>query len=76
MGCERPPHINEAWYRVLSPLFIPDRTLIIMQDWQNHKRVPEVHRENTNLFPDRKGKALDLIHEVNHAGITTFQYRE
>lgn len=68
-------HVNEAWWQIFHESFIPDRTLIIMQDWQNHKSVPEVFWENTKTFTDSKEKHLDLIHEVVDAGIATFVYR-
>ena len=32
--------VNEAWWRVFFPHFIPNKTLIVMQDWQTHKGVP------------------------------------
>ncbi len=75
VDCGRQLHVNEAWYRILSPHFIPDRTMIVMQDWQNFKRVPEVFWENTKIFTDSKGDALDMIHEVDNAGLATFLYR-
>ena len=75
VDCGRPLHVNEAWYRVLSPWFIPDKTLIVMQDWQNCKRVPELFFENTKIFTDGKQEAMDMIHEVAHAGIATFVHR-
>jgi len=75
VDCGRQWHVNEAWYRVFSPHFIPDVTLIVMQDWQNHKRVPEVFWENTKMFTDSKQGQLELLHEVNQAGIGTFLYR-
>lgn len=76
VDCGRPLQVNEAWYRVLSPWFIPDKTLVVMQDWQNCKRVPELFWENTKIFTDSKRGALDLIHEVDQAGIATFLCRK
>lgn len=75
VDCGRSLRVNEAWYRALSPSFIPDKTLVIMQDWQNHKRVPEVWWENTRIFTEGKEGALDLIHEVDRAGLAAFIYR-
>ena len=75
VDCGRSLAVNEAWWAIFSPSFVPDKTLIIMQDWQNHKRVPEVFWENTKIFTDSKGQQLDLIHEVKDAGIATFLFR-
>jgi hypothetical protein len=75
VDCGRSLAVNDAWWTIFSSRFVPDKTLIIMQDWQNHKRVPEVYWENTKIFTDSKGQQLDLIHEVKNAGIATFLYR-
>ncbi|MCH2190423.1 MAG: hypothetical protein MK188_05845 [Gammaproteobacteria bacterium] len=75
VDCGRQLHVNEAWWQIFNSSFIPDRTLIVMQDWQNHKAVPEIYWENTKIFTDSKEGRLDLIHEVHNAGIATFIYR-
>jgi hypothetical protein len=75
VDCGRPFEVNEAWWKVFSPFFIKDRTLVIMQDWQNHKSVPEQHWENTKLFTDKKEGALELVHEVLGGGLAMFIYR-
>jgi hypothetical protein len=75
IDCGRALNVNEAWYAELAPHFIPDRTLIVMQDWQNFKNVPEVYWENTKIFTDSKGRHLDLIHELKGSGTATFLYR-
>jgi hypothetical protein len=75
VDCGRSLERNLAWWEVLSPHFLADRTLVVMQDWQNHKAVPEVFWENTKLFTDRLADALDLIHEVRDSGTATFVFR-
>lgn len=75
VDCGRTLEVNEAWYSACESSFIPDRTLIVMQDWQQHKSVPEKPWENTKIFTDRKYDALEMIHEVRHAAIATFVYR-
>jgi hypothetical protein len=75
VDCGRTLAVNEAWWQVFASSFIPNRTLIVMQDWQNYKRVPEIFWENTKIFTDSKEQQLDLVHEVKHAGIATFLYR-
>lgn len=74
IDCGRSLEVNEAWYRALSPHFIPRRTLLVLQDWQNHKAVPEIYWENMKIFTDSKQSSLELIHEVRRAGIGTFLY--
>jgi hypothetical protein len=75
VDCGRTLAVNDSWYRLLSPHFIPDKTLIIMQDWQNHKAIPERFWEQTKIFTDSKGRSLELIHEVRFSGIASFLFR-
>ncbi len=66
--------VNEAWWRVFMPWFIPGRTLLIMQDWQSYKEMPPKPYNQTKQFTDSKENALRLIHEIRHGGIGTFLY--
>lgn len=75
VDCGRMMETNMAWYRIFSPFFIKNKTLIVMQDWQNYKAVPPQWWENTKMFTDRLSDSLDLIHEVRGSGIGTFLYR-
>ncbi len=75
IDCGRALKMNETWYKELSPHFIPDRTIIVMQDWQNFKNVPEQFWENTKIFTDSKQGRFDHIHELRHSGTATFIYR-
>lgn len=75
VDCGRSLAVNEAWWRAFSGSFLPDRTLIVMQDWQCFKAVPERHWENTKIFTDSKAGALDLIHELVEGATGTFVYR-
>jgi len=75
IDCGRSLLLNEYWYNELEPHFIPDRTIIVMQDWQNFKNVPEVFSENTKIFTDSKQQHLDQIHELRNSGTATFIYR-
>ncbi len=74
VDCGRELHVNEAWYRELKPFFVEGKTLVVMQDWQNYKRVPEIHWEQTKRFTDGKPE-LDLIHEIRDGAVATFLYR-
>jgi hypothetical protein len=75
VDCGRTLSANEGWWKVFSPSFIKNRTLVIMQDWQQHKQVPELFYNQTKIFTDSKLDHLELIHEVDEAGIATFLYR-
>jgi len=75
IDCGRSLLLNEYWYNELEAHFIPDHTIIVMQDWQNFKNVPEVFSENTKIFTDSKLHHLDQIHELRNSGTATFIYR-
>lgn len=74
VDCGRMLSVNQAWWDVFSPSFIAGETLIVMQDWQHFKTVPELYWENTKIFTDALADQLELVHEVAHAGIGTFLY--
>ena len=74
VDCGRTFEANEAWYRIFSSSFIPNRTLLIMQDWRLH-REPVQWYNQTKQFTDSKDGNLQLIHEVQDGGIATFLYR-
>jgi hypothetical protein len=75
IDCGRTFEVNEAWYQALGPSFIPDRTLVIMQDWQLYKEQPPQPYNQTKEFTDSKGPALELLHEIVGGAIGTFLYR-
>lgn len=75
VDCGRLLHVNEAWYRELRPHFITDRSLLVLQDWQQHKAVPELWWEQMKAFTDSKGSELELIHEIHGGAVGTFLYR-
>lgn len=75
VDCGRELGVNEGWWRVFSPSFIVDRTLIVMQDWRHFSRVPELYWENTKLFTDSHAGELSLVHETRGGAIATFIYR-
>ena len=74
VDCGRNIEANEAWYGVLQPHFMRGRTLLVLQDWQTHKELPEKWYNQMKLFTDSKGGALELIHELQNGGIATFLY--
>lgn len=67
--------INNAWYNVLSPSFIPDTTLIMMEDWQLHKQRPRRAYNQTKQFTDSKDRALEKIDELLDGALATFLYK-
>ena len=67
--------VNEHWYWILRPSFIPDRTIIVMQDWRLHREVPPQWYNQTKLFTDSKQRELQLIHEVSDGGLAAFLFR-
>lgn len=68
--------VNEAWWRVFFPHFIPNKTRIIMQDWQTHKEVPAKWYNQIKMFTDGKHQWLNLIHELSKGGAATFLFRD
>jgi predicted O-methyltransferase YrrM len=75
IDCGRAFEVNQAWYDVLSPHFIPDRTLVVLQDWRQHEQVPVRWFNQIKDFTDSLGSALDLVHEIAVGGVATFLYR-
>lgn len=75
VDCGRSLEVNHAWWRAFSPSFIPNRTLVVMQDWRHYSRVPEIFWENTKLFSDSHSDQLELIHELLEGALATFVYR-
>lgn len=75
VDCGRTFAANEAWYSLLVRSFIPNRTLIMMQDWRLHREVPVQWYNQTKQFTDSKGAQIELIHELADGGIATFLYR-
>lgn len=75
VDCGRTYAVNDGWYSILKKSFIPNRTLIIMQDWRLHREIPVKWYNQTKQFTDSKDTELDLIHEVKDGGVATFIYR-
>jgi hypothetical protein len=75
VDCGRTLLVNEGWWATFSPSFIKDKTLIVMQDWQLHKQVPELFYNQIKTFTDSKNGEIELVHEVPNAGIATFLYK-
>jgi hypothetical protein len=74
VDCGRTVAVNDAWYTTLSPFFIKEKTLIIMQDWRTHREIPRQWFNQTKLFTESKGASLRLIHEVSYGGLAAFLF--
>ncbi|MGO8767048.1 MAG: polysaccharide pyruvyl transferase family protein [Limisphaerales bacterium] len=74
VDCGRPISANEAWYNLLRRHFICGKTLLILQDWQTHKEIPEKWNNQMKQFSESKGAALEQIHELRDGGVATFLY--
>jgi hypothetical protein len=74
IDCGRTIVANESWWEILSPYFVTDHTLLILQDWQTHKDVPRQHFNQMLEFTGGKEGALELLHEVRGGGVATFLY--
>lgn len=66
--------VNETWWSLLSPYFIPSKTLVVMQDWQTHKDVPQKWYNQVKDFTDSK-KQLELVHELANGNAAAFLFK-
>lgn len=66
---------NEAWFRAFSPAFIPGVTLLVMQDWRSHRKVPRQRYAHTWQFTESKAGAFELVHETLDGDVATFLWR-
>jgi len=74
IDCGRTLEVNESWFNAFSPGFIPDVTLLIMQDWRTHRERPRLFYNETMRFTTAHPE-LELIHEISQGGAATFLYR-
>lgn len=75
VDCGRTCEQNDAWWSILRDSFIPNRTLVILQDWQTHKEVPVKWYNQMKQFTDSKSTDLELVHELRFGTAATFLYR-
>jgi hypothetical protein len=76
VDCGRTMEVNQAWWNCLHSAFIPNQTLIIMQDWRTHRAVPRKWFNQTLEFTDSKADQLLLLHEVSDGAIATFLFTD
>jgi hypothetical protein len=58
-----------------SPSFIKDVTLIVMQDWRAHRKVPRKPYTQIWHFTETRGSSFELIHETICGDVGTFLWR-
>lgn len=66
---------NEAWFRVFSPSFVPNVTMLVMQDWRSHRKVPRQRYAHTWQFTESKASSFELVHETLDGDVATFLWR-
>jgi hypothetical protein len=74
VDCGRTIKANQGWYDIFSGSFIPDKTLIVMQDWRVHRERPRLAFNQTLEFTLMNPR-MELVHEISDGGIATFLYR-
>lgn len=74
VDCGRTLSVNDAWFDLLSPHFIPGRTLVVMQDWRLCRQRPKEYFNQTDLFTAKHRDRLHQVHEVRDGGIASFVY--
>ena len=65
---------NNGWFEIFSKSFIPDVTLLVMQDWGVHRERPRQSYNQTLLFTNAHPE-MKLVHELRWGNIATFLYR-
>ncbi len=74
VDCGRTFAVNEAWWRIFEPCLISGQSLVMMQDWQVFKEKPPQPYNETKEFTDSKGRALELLHELQFGVLGTFLF--
>jgi hypothetical protein len=74
VDCGRTLDANNGWFNVFSKGFVPNKTLIVMQDWRLHRERPRLYYNQTLDFT-KQHPNFELIHEVSDGGVATFLYR-
>ena len=75
VDCGRTMEANEAWWVLFSNCFIPEKTLVILQDWSTHREVPVQWYNQMKEWVESKGRSLQLMHELERGDIATFLYK-
>jgi hypothetical protein len=74
IDCGLTVQANEGWFEIFSPSFIPDVTLLIMQDWGVHRERPRLPYNQTLWFTEAHPE-LELVRELEAGSVATFLYR-
>jgi hypothetical protein len=74
IDCGKTFEVNAAWFAALSPWFVPDRTLVIMQDWQAH-RTPTTRRRTASAPSRTRSRACTSCTSCSREGRRCSFYR-
>jgi len=58
IDCGRTFKVNEMWYNQLSSYFIPEKTIIVMQNWRLFEEIPRIWFNQTREFTESKQREL------------------
>jgi hypothetical protein len=75
IDCGRTFEENEAWFSTFQNFFIPNTTLLILQDWGTHKEIPVKWYNQMKQFVGSKAGKLQPIHELKWGSAATFLFR-
>jgi hypothetical protein len=75
VDCGKSHEANEAWFTTVSPSFLSDRTLIVLQDWGNHRTGTSPADTGIKAFTDAHAANLELVHELRQGAVGTFLFR-
>lgn len=75
VDCGRTFSLNETWWNLLKPHFIPNVTLIALQDFRTHREVPKQWWNQLDEWVKSKYHFLEQVHEVNSGGIASFVFK-
>lgn len=74
VDCGRTLDANNGWFEIFSRNFVPNKTILVMQDWRQHRERPRLWYNQT-LYFTQEHPNFELIHEVSSGGIAAFLYR-
>jgi len=73
IDCGRTLEVNEGWFKIFAPSFVPDVTLLIMEDWRTHRGRPRLWYNQTLWFTEAHPE-MKLVHEISGGFLATFLF--
>jgi hypothetical protein len=74
VDCGRTLDGNNAWYDLVKKHLIPNRTLILLQDWGTHREVPVRCINQMHVFTGLLANELEIIHELRDGTLAGFLF--